>query len=62
MLDQLQDNEHTSIINSGDAYIHRRNAKEALRLANMDATSPLPQQIWYDSLRETDDGSYSKTN
>ena len=42
MLDQLQDNEHTSIINSGDAYIHRRNAKEALRLANMDATSPLP--------------------
>ena len=62
MLDQLQDDDHTSIINQGDAYIHRRNAKEALRFANMDTHKSLPDQIWYDSLRESDNGSYSKVD
>ena len=32
-----------------------------MRLADYDAKHDMPQQIWYDQLRSTDDGSFSNT-
>ena len=53
-------NERQSLINQGDIYNQRRNEKEAVRLANFDAQRVIPDQIWYDSLRKSDDGSFCK--
>jgi len=36
--------------------------KEALRLASFDMQRRIPDQIWYDALRQDDDGRYAKTN
>ena len=47
MLQQLSE-ERTSIINQADVYIQRQNEREALRLANFDNQTVIPQQIWYD--------------
>jgi hypothetical protein len=33
--------------------------KDAIRIATMDEKESIPLQIWYDSLRETDDGRFS---
>ena len=50
-----------SVINYGDLYQQRKNKKEAIRLATYDMKDRLPPQMWYDSLRGNDDGSFSKT-
>lgn len=59
MLEQMD--QRQSIIHQGDVYIQRKNQKEALRLADFDSKQMMPQQIWYDQLRGSDDGSFSKT-
>ena len=57
MLSQL--GRRQSIINQADSYNHRRNKKEALRLA-LSPERELNTQHWYDSLRPSDDGAFSK--
>ena len=34
--------------------------KEAIRMANFDNQRRIPDQIWYDSLRQTDDGRHAQ--
>ena len=58
MLKQLENRQ--SIINQGDVFIQKRNQKEALRLASFDTKRSIPEQIWYDSLRGSDDGSFTR--
>jgi hypothetical protein len=38
---------------------YRKLQREAMRLANADINN-VPPQVWYDSLRETDDGRFSE--
>ena len=58
MLDQLREDKH-SIIYQGDIFNQRRQMFEALRRANFDNNTTVNEQIWYDSLRGSDDGMYS---
>mmetsp|Transcript_23578 Transcript_23578/g.36270 ORF Transcript_23578/g.36270 Transcript_23578/m.36270 type:complete len:147 (+) Transcript_23578:810-1250(+) len=51
--------QRTSIINQGEIFNQRNLEKEAIRAATFDAKQSIPTQIWYDSLRETDDGRFS---
>ena len=44
----------------GDAYNKRKIEREALCLALNEEKGHIPLQGWYDSLRETDDGRFSK--
>ena len=50
----------TSIANQGVVSNYRKLQREAMRLAKSDVNN-IPDQIWYDSLRETDDGRFSET-
>jgi hypothetical protein len=34
--------------------------REAMRLSQMDLRQNIPTQIWYDQLRESDDGRFSQ--
>jgi len=56
---KLLKGKRTSIINQGDIYNQRNIEKEAIRAATFDTKQSIPTQIWYDSLRETDDGRFS---
>lgn len=46
----------------GDAYNKRKIEREALSHALNEARGSVSPQGWYDSLRGTDDGRYSRTN
>ena len=48
-----------SLITQNDVYIQWRNEIEALRLANRDRIGRISEQVWYDSLRESDNGMWS---
>ena len=49
----------TLIIDQGDIYNQRRLKKEVLSSSMYDQNdNNIPTQIWYDSLRETDDGRF----
>ena len=48
-----------SIMHMGDAYNKRKIEREALSKAMADYKGIIPQQMWYDSLRGTDDGRFS---
>jgi hypothetical protein len=51
-----------SIINQADVYSQRQVLREALKLTVADdKQGGTNDQIWYDSLRETDDGRFSQT-
>lgn len=52
----------TSIMHMGDAYNKRKIEREALRQAVEDYHGSVPLQYWYDSLRETDDGRFSRVD
>jgi len=39
----------------------RKVEKMAIQSATFDQANILPTQLWYDSLRETDDGRFSQT-
>ena len=58
MLDQL--GHRQSIIHQGEISNMRKNKRHAAHLATYYLKHNLPDQIWYDSLRPSDDGSYSK--
>ena len=58
MLRQLTQ-ERSSIINQGEMFIQRRNMKEAIMRSQFDTQKQIPTQIWYDQLRESDDGTFS---
>jgi hypothetical protein len=47
-----------SILKAGDVYNQKKIEREAMRIAIQDENN-MPQQLWYDSLRETDDGRFS---
>ena len=53
--------DRTSIIYNGEAQNQRKLEREALRSALFDSTAAVPAQVWYDSLRETDDGRFSSS-
>ena len=48
-------------MHQGDAYVQKKNEQRILQLATFDTQDRLPSQIWYDQLREHDDGSFSRT-
>lgn len=51
-----------SIINQADVYSQRQVMREALKLTVADdKQGGINDQVWYDSLRETDDGRFSQT-
>jgi len=50
-----------SIINKGDIINRIKQQREVLRLASFDDQPIIPTQVWYDTLRELDDGSFSKS-
>lgn len=60
MLSQLKNDRH-SIINNGEIHNQRQNIKQAIQFASMDKDGILPEQVWYDSLRASDNGYYSRT-
>jgi hypothetical protein len=49
-------NTRTSIIDQGQVYNKRKIQREAMRVATH---VTIPDQIWYDSLRGSDDGRFS---
>lgn len=52
----------SSIINQADVYSQRQVMREALKLTVADdKQGGINDQVWYDSLRETDDGRFSQT-
>lgn len=57
----LIDQKH-SVINSGDINIQKINQRKVLNAANFDNQPSIPQRIWYDQLRDSDNGTYSKTS
>lgn len=49
----------TLIIDQGDIYNQRRLKKEVLSSSMYDQNdNNIPTQVWYDSLRDTDDGRF----
>lgn len=53
----------SSIINQAEVFTQRQVMREALKMAVVDdKQGGFNDQIWYDSLRETDDGRFSQTN
>lgn len=60
--DNQQQIKRTSIQDQGQISNYRKMQREAMRLATQDIKQNIPPQIWYDSLRETDDGRYSESN
>lgn len=58
MLNQL--GVRKSIIHQGEAHVQKMNERRILELATFDNRDRLPTQIWYDQLRDTDDGSFSR--
>lgn len=52
------DKSRTLIIDQGDIYNQKMQHREALQLTNKDMA---PNHSWYDSLRDSDDGYFSKT-
>ena len=57
-----QQSTRTSIMHFGEAYNKRKIEREALRQAVEDYHGSVPLQFWYDSLRDTDDGRFSKVD
>lgn len=55
---QILTNPRSSILNAGDIYNQKKIEREAMMVALQDENL-MPQQLWYDSLRETDDGRFS---
>lgn len=51
-----------SIMHIGDAYNKRKIEREALSKAMADYKGVIPMQMWYDSLRSTDDGRFSQVS
>jgi hypothetical protein len=54
--------QRSSIIYQAEVFSQRQVMREALRIAITDDKLGVNNQIWYDSLRETDDGRFSQTN
>ena len=52
----IPDSKRKSIIHQAEIYRKRKIEKEALRVATFNDQKIIPQQMWYDSLRETDNG------
>lgn len=50
----------TCMLRQGDIYNQRRQEQQALCHALADHHGTVPPQLWYDSLRETDDGRFSQ--
>ena len=48
------------LFHQGDIYNERKLEREALFKATIDTKQNIPTQIWYDSLRDTDDGRFSQ--
>lgn len=51
-----------SIIHQGDAHVQKMNERKLLQLATFDNHDRILTQVWYDQLREHDDGSFSKVS
>jgi len=54
-----QMNDRASIINQADVQNQLLGERQLLQAAQMDEQPRIPDQIWYDHLRQTDDGRYS---
>ena len=48
-----------SIINQGDIHNHKKQLRNMVSLAQADNKS-IPTQVWYDSLRDSDNGTFTK--
>ena len=46
------------ILDQGDIHNQKMVEREALVAANFDNGGAVPEQVWYDQLRETDDGRF----
>lgn len=60
MLHQMGDRK--SIINQLDVHSQQVNDRKVTAMAQLDGQSVIPAQIWYDSLRENDNGQFSDKN
>ena len=51
----------SSVINNGESHNQHMQERVAIKNAIIDNSCVIPTQIWYDSLRETDDGRFSSS-
>ena len=60
LIEQL--GQRQSIIHSGDLYNSKKQVVEMTSKAAFDNSKSIPPQLWYDSLRQSDDGFFSRHN